>query len=170
MINRNLVVAIVFTVVFATALSANAKTVDVCLNPTTDARFDSTGTFFTASAPIYEGGTIAQSSSPIDCSTIAAKPIGTFFTVGGLVAGLPASAAQDVAMVTWHFRLVKGAFDTIGPVQGNGAGGATPGQTYPQTVVGSTKGAASANGQATVTVLDPTGFVFEIKAPSGDGD
>ena len=126
MINGNLVVAIVFTVLFATVLSASAKTVDVCLNPTTDARFDSTGTFFTASAPVYDGGTIAQSSSPIDCSTITAKPIGTFFTVGGLVAGLPASAAQDVAMVTWHFRLAKGAFDTIGPVQGNGAGGATP--------------------------------------------
>ena len=79
------------------------------------------------------------------------------------MAGLPASAPQDTAIVTWHFRLADGSFDTIGPVEGNGAGGATPGQTYPQTIVGSTHGAAPANGEATVTVLDPTGFVFEIR-------
>jgi len=56
------------------------------------------------------------------------------------VAGLPASAPQDTAIVTWHFRLADGSFDTIGPVEGNGAGGATPGQTYQQTIVGSTHG------------------------------
>ena len=162
---RNLFLELAFISVFGIAATARANTVDVCINPLTDVRFDSTGVFFTGSAPIYPGGTIAQSSTPIDCSKITATRIGTFFTVGGLVAGLPASAAQDVAMVTWHFRLKKGAFDTIGPVQGNGTGGATPGQTYPQTVVGSVKGAAPANGQATVTVLDPTGFAFEISAP-----
>jgi hypothetical protein len=70
----------------------------------------------------------------------------------------------DTALVTWHFRIGNGAFDTIGPVQGNGAGGATPGQKYPQTIVGSAGGAVG-NGQAIVTALDPSGFVFEIKTP-----
>jgi hypothetical protein len=167
---RSFMLGITFTSFCTMAAYARATTVDVCVNPATDARFDSTGTFFTGSAPIYAGGTIAQSSSAIDCTKITATPIGTFFTVGGLVAGLPASAAQDVAMVTWHFRLAKGAFDTIGPVQGNGAGGATPGQTYPQTEVGATNGAAPSNGQATVTVLDTTGFALEIKTSRGNGD
>lgn len=159
-----LIVAVTISVM---AQAAWAVTVDVCVNPVTDARFDTTGTLFTGSAPIYAGGTIAQSNSAIDCTKITATPIGTFFTVGGVVAGLPASDPKDVAMVTWHFRLAKGSFDTAGPTQGNGAGGATPGQTYPQTVIGSTFGVAPANGQATVTVLDTTGFAFEIKTSRG---
>jgi hypothetical protein len=159
------VVGAVIASALALAGAASAKSFDVCVNPTVDARFDMTGTFFTATAPIYPGGTIAQSSTTIDCGTITASRIGTFFTVGALVARLPASATNDTAMATWHFRLAQGAFDTIGPVEGNGAGGATPGQTYPQTIVGATGGSAPAEGQAMVTVLDPTGFVFEIMLP-----
>ncbi len=143
---------------------ARAVTLGVCATAAADAKFDSTNTFFTATAPIYPGGTIAQSSTPVDCSSITAKSIGTFFTMGALVAGLPASAPNDTALVTWHFRVGGQALDTIGPVQGNGAGGATPGQTYPQTIVG-TAGGGPANGKATVTVPDPTGFVFENKTP-----
>jgi hypothetical protein len=155
-----ILVALVFAGVCAAARPASAITVDVCVNPTTDARFDSTNTFFTAFAPIYPAGIIAQSAAPIDCTTITAQSLGTFFTVGGLVAGLPASDPKDVAMVTWHFRVGTQAFDTIGPVQG-----VAPGATYPQTIVGETHSASKANGEATVTALDPTGFVFEIDAP-----
>jgi hypothetical protein len=160
---RGFVVGALIASALALAGPANAKSFDVCVNLTADARFDVTGTFFTATAPIYPGGTIAQSSTTIDCGTITASRVGTVFTVGALVARLPASATDDTAMVTWHFRLPQGAFDTMGPVEGNGAGGATPGQTYPQTIIGSTSGPA--HGQAIVTVLDPTGFVFEIKLP-----
>jgi hypothetical protein len=149
-----------------TATPLFADSFDVCATAATDAKFDSTGTFFTATAPVYPGGTIAQSSTAIDCSTVTTASIGTFFTVGAFVAGLPASGPLDTALVTWHFRIGGRAFDTIGPVQGNGAGGATPGQQYPQTVVGSTGGVVS-NGQALVTALDPSGFVFEIKTPGG---
>ena len=162
---RATLLILAFGFVCAAAAPASAITVDVCVNAATDARFDSTGTFFTASAPIYPAGTIAQSASPIDCTTITAKSIGTFFTVGGLVAGLPASDPKDVAAVTWHFRVGSKAFDTIGPVQNVGPGG-----TYPQTIVGETHGASKANGEATVTSLDPTGFAFEINAPKSDDD
>ncbi len=149
--------------ILAATAQAFALTIDVCINGATGARFDSTNTFFTGSAPIYPGGTIAQSASPIDCSTIAATPIGTFFTNGGTVAGLPASDPKDVALVTWHFRIGHRAFDTIGPVQSVGSGG-----TYPQTLVGSTRGLSAANGEATVTSLDPTGFAFELRAPGSN--
>jgi hypothetical protein len=151
-----------------TAARAMALTIDVCVNPATDARFDTTKTFFTASAPIFPGGSIAVSATPVDCTMVSNAPIGTFFTNGGIVAGLPASDPKDVALVTWHFRIGTRAFDTVGPVQGNPSGGATPGQQYPQTVVGSTHDLTPSNNEATITALDPTGFVFEVSVPSED--
>ncbi|HLW69166.1 MAG TPA: hypothetical protein VKS22_00950 [Candidatus Binataceae bacterium] len=161
---RNSIGLLALAGVCTTATPLFAASFDVCATAATDAKFDSTGTFFTATAPVYAGGTIAQSSTAIDCSTITTPVIGTFFTVGAFIAGLPASGPLDTALVTWHFRIGGRAFDTIGPVQGNGAGGATPGQQYPQTIVGST-GGGTGNGQAIVTVLDPSGFVFEITTP-----
>jgi hypothetical protein len=158
---RNLVMLALLGL-FATARSALAIDLDVCANAATDARFDSTNTFFVASAPIYPGGSIAQSSTAIDCTKITATPIGTFFTVGGLVAGLPASSSVDVGMVTWHFRTGNTALDTAGPVQNSG----TPGLSYPQTIIGNT-GPGPSKGVATVTNLDPSGFVFELKTRGG---
>jgi hypothetical protein len=155
--------------ILATTAPAFALTIDVCATAATDARFDSTGKFFTAAAPIYPGGTIAPSSTAINCADITATPIGTFFTIGSFVAGLAGAGTDDLALVTWHFRIGSRAFDTIGPVQAAG-GVFAPGQTYPQTVVGSTHGLTAANGEATVTTLDPSGFVFELKAPSSDND
>jgi hypothetical protein len=153
--------------ILAATAQAFAITIDVCATAATDARFDSTGKFFTAAAPIYPGGTIAQSATPIDCSTITATPIGTFFTVGAFVTGLAGAGTDDLALVTWHFRIGTRAFDTIGPVQATG-GVFAAGQTYPQTVVGATHGIAAANGEATTTTLDSSGFVFELKAPGSD--
>jgi hypothetical protein len=161
---RNLIVVLTVMSLCTTARSALARTLDVCANAATDARFDSTNTFFVASAPIYPGGTIAQSATAIDCTKITATSVGTFFTIGGLVAGLPASSAQDVGMVTWHFRVGNTALDTVGPVQNSG----TPGFSYPQTIIGNT-GPGPSRGVATVTNLDPSGFVFEIKTRGGDG-
>jgi hypothetical protein len=149
-------------VLLLSAGAARALTVDVCVNAGTDARFDSTGNFFTGSAPIYPGGTLSVSASAIDCSSVAAAPIGTFFTNGGIVAGLPASAPDDLAIVTWHFRIGNHAFDTIGPVKVVPAGG-----KYPQVVVGATSGLRP-NDQAIVTALDPTGFVFEVSVPGNN--
>jgi hypothetical protein len=158
---RKLSLLLTALVIGASAARAMAITVDVCINANTDARFDTTGHFFTGSAPVYPSGTLAVSGTPIDCTSVTVTPIGTFFTNGGVVAGLPASEANDVALVTWHFRVGNRAFDTIGPVKSVPAGG-----TYPQTVVGATGGLSTSNNQATVTALDSTGFVFEITAPS----
>jgi hypothetical protein len=138
-----------------TAAKASALTIDVCVSK---ANSDSTGNFFSAAAPIYPGGTIARSAANIDCSTITAAPVGTFFATGGNVAGLPGTDPKDVDLVTWHFRIGSRAFDTIGPVQNVGTGG-----TYPQTVVGSTFVPLLLNSRATVTALDPSGFAFEIR-------
>ena len=149
---------VALAIVAFSAARASALTIDVCADAATDAKFDGTGTFFTATAPIYPAGTIPVSSSPVDCTKVTARSIGTFFTVGALVAGLPASGPADVGMVTWHFRLGNKAFDTAGPVEG-----VAPGQTYPQTVIGSTFVPILINSRATVKALDPSGFVFEIK-------
>ncbi len=162
------VFALTLVLLCATAAPAMALTVDVCVNPAVDARADSTGIFFAATAPIYPGGTIATSNTPIDCTAVTATPIGTFFTNGAFVEGLPASDAKDRALVLWHFRIGKRAFDTVGPTQGSATGpGAVPGQTYPQIVIGAAKGTPVAAGKttATVTNLDPTGFVFEVAVP-----
>lgn len=159
---RNLILVLALGCLCLTARSALAIDLDVCANAATDARFDSTKTFFVASAPIYAGGTIAQSATAIDCTTITAPVIGTFFTVGGLVAGLPASSSVDVGMVTWHFRIGNTALDTAGPAQNSG----TPGFNYPQTIIGNT-GPGPKKGVATVINLDPSGFVFELKTPGG---
>jgi hypothetical protein len=153
--------------ILATTAQAFALTIDVCATQASDARI--TFPFFTAAAPVYAGGTIAQSDTPIDCTKITAPRIGTFFTNGAFVAGLPAAGTDDLALVTWHFRIGNRAFDTIGPVQAAG-GVFAPGQTYPQTLVGSTRGLTAANGEATVTTLDPSGFVFELKALGSNSD
>jgi hypothetical protein len=156
---RHFLTVLLVVISCANAAPALAGSVDVCL-VAADHRFDSTGKFFTDSAPVYPGGTIEESSSAIDCTKIAATPIGTFFTNGAIVSGLPASDPTDIALVTWHFRIGSRGFDTVGVVQN-----VAPGQTFPQTIVGSTHGAAAANGEATVIRLDPTGLVFEVTYP-----
>jgi len=156
---RHFLSVLLAAIACAIAAPALAASIDVCFNPGIDAHFDSTATFFVASAPIYPGGTIAKSNSPIDCRRITAAPIGTFFTNGGFVEGLPASGPNDIALVTFHFRIGNRAFDTVGVVQA-----VAPGHTYPLTIVGSGHGGA-ANGYATVTNLDPTTLVFEVTYP-----
>ena len=104
-----------------------------------------------------------QSATAIDCGMITAAPIGTFFVTGAFVSGLPSSNTTDAGLVTWHFRIGSGVFDTIGPVESVASG-----RTYPQTLVGSTHGLTASNGEGTITSLDPTGFVFEVKAPGAD--
>jgi hypothetical protein len=114
-------VVLLATLIIITATGPSlALTVDVCVNPKVDARMDSTGNFFVASAPIYSGSTIVQSANAIDCGMITAAPIGTFFVTGAFVSGLPSSSTTDAALVTWHFRIGNSAFDTIGPVESEG--------------------------------------------------
>jgi hypothetical protein len=77
-------------VVSASAFAKPPKTrpgvYDVCLNLSTDAKFDSTGTFFTGVGIIVPGGTLPD-SSVTSCSDLASEQIGTFFASGSSVAG-----------------------------------------------------------------------------------
>lgn len=135
---------------------------DVCLNPATDARPNTEGSAFTAVAIILPGGTI-PTGGVSDCSTLASQSIGTFFANGRFVVGLPNAGASDVAFVIWHFRLAKGSFDTMGPVESG-----PQGTTYPQTIVGATGGFGPAKGAAQVTTLDSSGYQFEIRLTGMD--
>jgi hypothetical protein len=155
--------------VFATAMPAMAaRSWVVCLDTSKDARFlPATGTadFFVGAAPVYPAGTVTTTA--IACTPLALKAtqVGTFFALGGLVAGLPQSTTpspSDGFLVIWHFRITgMGAFDTTGPTR------TTP--TYGQTITGSTNpGLVPTHGTALVTNLTngttaTTGVVLTFK-------
>ena len=146
--------------VLATAMPAMAaRSWVVCVDENKDARFSTettpttppTPNFFVAAAPIYPGNTVT-STSTTDCSpaTVGATQVGTFFTIGGFVNGLPGSGTAnmtDLFLVLWHFRITgRGAFDTTGPVRSTA--------TYGQTIIGSTNpGLVPTHGTATVTAM-----------------
>ena len=155
--------------VFATAMPAMARSWVVCVDTAKDAHFSTeTNLFFAAAAPIYPGDTDVSTATNCTPATLDATQVGTFFTIGGGVSGLPESTPSDPAdlfFVLWHFRIDnKGAFDTTGPVR------STP--TYPQTIIGSTNpGLVPTHGKATVTNLSngTAGSVltFKITTPQG---
>lgn len=159
--------------VFATAMPAMARSWVICVDTTKDARFSTentagTGNFFVAAAPIYPGKTDPSTATDCTPTTLGAAQVGTFFTLGGLVAGLPQSTPPDMSdgfYVIWHFRIDgKGAFDTTGPTRTTA--------TYPQTIIGSTNpGLVPAHGRARVTNLTNgtagTVLTFKITTPEG---
>lgn len=167
--------------VLATAMPAMARSWVVCVDTTKDARFSketvppsSTPLFFTAAAPIYPGLTDVSAATNCESSgagSVNATQVGTFFTLGAFVNGLPASTAadaNDLFYVIWHFRIDnRGGFDTTGPTRAT--------TTYPQTIIGSTNpGLVPTHGKATVTNLSngTTGttntlITFRIKTPEG---
>lgn len=158
----------------ATAMPALARSWDVCLDPAHDLNPSTEAVgglplFFAAVAKIYPAGTFKQatSASPLTTCTTDAKVVGTFFAMGGLVANLPDKGAKDVFYVQWHFRINnQGAFDTGGPVESG-----NPGDTYPQTITGATRGLAPAKGAATVKILAADGVenstvnAFRVRVP-----
>jgi hypothetical protein len=159
----------------ASAFAKPAKTkpgvYDVCLNLSTDAKFDSTGTFFTGVGIIVPSGTLPDPSAT-SCHDLENEQIGTFFASGSLVAGLGFAGSNDEAFVIWHFRIESGkkvgAFDTMGPVEST----TTP---YPQTIVGSTGGLAPAKGVAEVTPIPPPNsnlaeFEIDVHPSHGKSD
>jgi hypothetical protein len=122
--------------------------------------------FFVGAAPVYPAGTVTTTATACTPAALGnATQVGTFFAVGGLVAGLPQSTTpspSDGFLVLWHFRITgKGAFDTTGPTR------TTP--TYGQTIIGSTNpGLVPTHGTALVTNLTngtttTTGVVLTIK-------
>jgi len=157
--------------VLVTAMPAMARSWVVCVDTTKDARFSTTNTFFVGAAPIYPGSTDVSAASDCSTATIGKATVGTFFTLGGAVAGLPVSTPSNPAdgfYVVWHFRIDgRGAFDTTGPTQ--------TATTYPQTITGSTNpGLVPTHGKASVTNLSnaTTGttnavLTFKITTPEG---
>jgi hypothetical protein len=156
--------------VFATAMPAMAKSWVVCVDTTKDARFSTEATagnnlFFAAAAPIYPGATVTTTATNCTPGMLNnATQVGTFFTIGGGINGLPQSTTPDLAdmfFVLWHFRITgRGAFDTTGPVRSG---------IYPQTIIGSTNpGLVPTHGKAIVTTLT-TGtaavLAFRITTP-----
>ena len=157
--------------VFATARPAMARSWVVCVDTTKDARFSTEATagnnlFFAAAAPIYPVDTVTTTATDCTPSTLKATQVGTFFTIGGGINGLPQSTTPDLAdmfFVLWHFRITgRGAFDTTGPVRSG---------TYPQTIIGSTNpGLVPTHGKAIVTTLTTgaaTVLAFRITTPQG---
>jgi hypothetical protein len=155
--------------VFATAMPAMARSWVVCVDTTKDARFSTEATagnnlFFAAAAPIYPGKTVTATATDCTPNTLKATQVGTFFTIGGGINGLPQSTTPDLAdlfFVLWHFRITgRGAFDTTGPVRSG---------TYPQTIIGSTNpGLVPTHGKAIVTTLTAgvaTVLAFRITTP-----
>jgi hypothetical protein len=156
--------------VFATAMPAMARSWVVCVDTTKDARFSTEATagnnlFFAAAAPIYPGNTVTTTATDCTPTTLKATQIGTFFTIGGGINGLPQSTppdTMDMFFVLWHFRITgRGAFDTTGPVRSS--------PSYPQTIIGSTNpGLVPTHGKAQVINLTTgvaTLLAFKIITP-----
>jgi hypothetical protein len=165
----------------ATTMPAMARSWVVCLNQSKDARFSTetsvVGTatlpnFFVGAAPIYPGNTVTTTATACTPAALGnATQVGTFFALGGLVAGLPQSTppnTNDGFLVIWHFRINgKGAFDTTGPTRTT--------LTYPQTITGSTNpGLVPNHGTAIVRNLNngttsttASVLTFKITTPEG---
>jgi hypothetical protein len=106
---------------------------EVCVNPAT-AIFSNgfnPGSVLTAAGIIVPVGTIPAGGALADCSDVADARIGTFFVRGNIVAGLPAAAANDLAYVSWQFRLDdQDMVESTGPVKTT--------SPYFQTIAGAT--------------------------------
>jgi hypothetical protein len=108
------------TVILASGSVASAKNgglFEVCVDPA-EAIFNPTppvaGSVLTASGIIVPVGTI-PSGGAANCDDLAGARIGTFFVRGNFVAGLPTAAANDLAYVSWEFRV-----DNVGTIETSG--------------------------------------------------
>ena len=101
-------------------LAADRPLFDVCVNPATAVVSNgfAPGSVLTAAGIIVPAGTIPNGGAATDCTDVAGARIGTFFVRGNIVLGLPAAAADDLAYVSWQFRVDnQGTVETTGPVK-----------------------------------------------------
>jgi hypothetical protein len=142
--------------VLGIAMPAMAKTIGVCVAKA-DILEDSTPAFFTAAAPFFPNGTIAD--GVIDCPTIGS--IGTFYTAGGFL-NPTADTNGNAAFVTWDFIFNKGGnFVTVGP--------ANLTADYKQTITGGNGGLPN-SGKIKVHNFSPglggdVAFAFSVTYP-----
>ena len=104
-------------------------------------------------------GTVPEDGSgDPTCNAYDSSRIGSFYTRGVIIAGLPRAASDDFGYMDWHFKIDGvGAFNTTGPIN-NGA----LGSTYPHTIIGGTGRYRGINGELTTLVLAPGGFQIRV--------
>jgi hypothetical protein len=116
---------------FAVALLLGSATVvmaldkplfEVCVNPATAVFIPgpgpTPGSLLTAAGIVVPVGTIPEGGADADCSDVADASIGTFYVRGNIVLGLPAAAANDLAYVSWQFKVGdQDVLETTGPVK-----------------------------------------------------
>jgi hypothetical protein len=155
-------VGLVFAVaiVLASGSIASAKNgalFEVCVDPlsavvTNDFQ---PGSLLTASGIIVPVGTIRATTST-DCSNIAGEQIGTFFVRGNIVGGLPTAEPDDLAYVSWEFRV-----DNVGTIETTGIVKTTT--PYFQPIAAATGSYHSLQDrQVRTDVLGSGGFQFRI--------
>jgi hypothetical protein len=129
---------------------------EVCVDPAT-AVFSNgfnPGSVLTASGIIVPVGTIPAGGAASDCSDVADARIGTFFVRGNIVGGLPTAEADDLAYVSWEFRV-----DNVGTIETTGIVKTT--SPYLQPIAAATGSYHSLQDrQVRTDVLDTGGFQF----------
>lgn len=146
-------VALVIGLLMLFRCAAWAGSFDVCYNPQ-DIQLQ--GRLVTIAAPIFAGGTIPFSFSPINCDEITAPKLGTAFATGSVVSGLRYAGVIDTMMVTLELRIYGGDKLLLAGVTKRGIG-----QSY-DLVVSGANGLVPAAGVVVVVNLDPLGTAFEI--------
>ena len=140
------------------ASAKNGALFDVCVDPATAVTSNDflPGSVVTASGVIVPAGTIPGGGAEADCSDVADARIGTFFVRGNIVAGLPTAEANDLAYVSWEFRV-----DDVGTIETTGIVKTTT--PYLQPIAAATGSYHSLQDrQVRTDVLNADGFQFRI--------
>lgn len=98
------------------ASAKNGALFEVCVNGDDAVLTDgfNPGSLLTASGIIVPVGTLPTTPNCLDPDVLAAR-IGTFFVRGNIVGGLPTAEADDLAYVSWEFRV-----DNVGTIETTG--------------------------------------------------
>jgi hypothetical protein len=154
------VLVLAVAIVLASGSVASAKNgalFEVCVDPLSAVVTNDflPGSLLTASGIIIPVGTINGATSA-DCTNIAGERIGTFFVRGNIVGGLPTAEPDDLAYVSWEFRV-----DNVGTIETTGIVKTT--SPYFQPIAAATGSYHSLQDrQVRTDALDATGFQFLI--------
>jgi hypothetical protein len=141
------------------ASAKNGALFEVCVDPLSAVVTNDflPGSLLTASGIIVPVGTISDTTLT-NCSNIAGERIGTFFVRGNIVGGLPTAEPDDLAYVSWEFRV-----DNVGTIETTGIVKTTT--PYFQPIAAATGSYHSLQDrQVRTDVLGADGFQFLISA------
>lgn len=153
-------VAVLILASGSVAFAKSPALFDVCVDPATAVLSNgfAPGSVLTASGIIVPAGTIPSGGGEADCSDVTGERIGTFFVRGNVVGGLPTAEANDLAYVSWEFRV-----DNVGTIETTGIVKTT--SPYLQPVAAATGSYHSLQDrQVRTDVLDASGFQFRLSA------